>query len=98
MSRVDKKLKAMKANPKDDWKMSDLQSLAQQHGIEYRQPGASYVTFSCSNGLALTVPAHKPIKPIYITPVLDKRRREKAICCIVIPTFASTGMTKLEIV
>jgi hypothetical protein len=66
MSRRDKKLKAMEANPQNDWQISDLKSIAQQHGIEYRQPGTSHVTFSCRNGLALTIPAHKPIKPVYI--------------------------------
>jgi hypothetical protein len=66
VSKIDKKLKAMKANPKNDWQIGDLKSVAKQSGIEYRQPGTSHVTFSCNNGLSLTVPAHKPIKPIYI--------------------------------
>jgi hypothetical protein len=66
MSKIDKKLKAMKANPKDDWQISDLQSLALYFDINYRQPGTSHVTFVCKNGMCLTVPAHKPIKPIYI--------------------------------
>ncbi len=66
MSKIEKKLKAMKANPKDDWQIGDLKSIAKQYSIEYRQPGTSHVTFSCNNSLSLTVPAHKPIKPIYI--------------------------------
>lgn len=66
MSKIDKKLKAMKSNPKDDWQIGDLQSLAKHYDIEFRQPGTSHVTFICSNGRCLTVPAHKPIKPIYI--------------------------------
>lgn len=28
MSKADKKLKAMKSNPKDDWKIDDLKSIA----------------------------------------------------------------------
>ncbi len=66
MSRIDKKRSAMKANPHQDWRIGDLQSLADRYGIEYRQPGTSHVTFSCRNGMCLTVPAHKPIKPVYI--------------------------------
>jgi hypothetical protein len=66
MSKADKKIQAMKTNPKNDWQITDLQSVAKRYDIEYRQPGTSHVTFSCHNGLALTVPAHKPIKPIYI--------------------------------
>ena len=34
--------------------------------MQYRQPGTSHVTFRTVNGQKLTVPAHKPIKPIYI--------------------------------
>ena len=45
--------------------MADLQALARRYGVDYRQPGTSHVTFSCSKG-CLTVPAHKPIKPVYI--------------------------------
>jgi hypothetical protein len=58
-------LTSLKANPKGDWKISDLQSLAERYRIDYRQPGTSHVTFSCEKG-CLTVPAHKPIKAIYI--------------------------------
>lgn len=71
MSKADKKLQAMKTNPKDDWKMSDLQSVAKRYGIVYRQPGSSHVTFRCSNGTKLTVPAHKPIKPVYINQFVE---------------------------
>ncbi len=66
MSTTDKKLKAMKSNPQNDWRIEDLCSLANRFDIEYRQPGTSHVTFSCKNGSCLTVPAHKPIKAIYI--------------------------------
>ena len=66
MSKADKKLHAMKTNPKADWHISDLQSVAHRYGIDYRQPGTSHVTFSCPNGMMLTVPSHKPIKPVYI--------------------------------
>lgn len=66
MSKADKKLKAMQSNPKNDWRIDDLKSIAKKYCIEYRQPGTSHVTFNCKNGLALTVPAHKPIKQIYI--------------------------------
>lgn len=66
MSRIDKKLLAMRTNPQDDWKIQDLKNIAQRYSINFRQPGTSHVTFSTSSGLCLTVPAHKPIKIIYI--------------------------------
>lgn len=66
MSKINKKIMAMKNNPKGDWVIEDLKSLADKHGIVYRQPGTSHVTFRSLNGRKLTVPAHKPIKAIYI--------------------------------
>ncbi len=66
MSKADKKLQAMKTHPQDDWQMSDLQSVANRYSVAYRQPGTSHVTFSFHNGMMLTVPAHKPIKSVYI--------------------------------
>ena len=43
-----------------------MKVLARRNGIDWRQPGASHVTFSYPGLLPLTVPAHKPVKPIYI--------------------------------
>ncbi|HTY61763.1 MAG TPA: hypothetical protein VMG30_05850 [Acidobacteriota bacterium] len=34
--------------------------------IAFRQPGGSHVIFRHSNGAMLSVPAHRPIKPVYI--------------------------------
>jgi hypothetical protein len=46
--------------------ISDLKTIADKVGLSYRQPGASHVTFGAKAGRMLTVPAKKPIKPIYI--------------------------------
>jgi predicted RNA binding protein YcfA (HicA-like mRNA interferase family) len=66
MSRKEKRLAKMRSNPKGDWKIEDFKGLAEQYGMEWRQPGTSHVTFVVPNGNALTVPAHKPIKPVYV--------------------------------
>lgn len=66
MTKVDKKLASMKLNPQDNWKIEDLYALAKRYDIHFRQPGTSHVTFIAPNGIALTVPARRPIKPIYI--------------------------------
>ena len=66
MSTRDKLLKQMANNPAGAWKIGTLQSLAKQHGIEWRQPGTSHVTFRRQDGAKLTVPAHRPIKAVYI--------------------------------
>jgi len=41
-------------------------SVAEAHGLACRQPGGSHVIFRHPNGAMLSVPAHRPIKPIYV--------------------------------
>lgn len=55
----------MRNNPKD-WRIEDLKRIADHYGIAYRQPGTSHVTLSHPDTNPLTVPAHKPIKPVYV--------------------------------
>jgi len=66
MSTRDKLLKQMANNPAGDWRIATLQALAEKYGIEWRQPGTSHVTFRRQDGAKLTIPAHKPIKAVYI--------------------------------
>jgi hypothetical protein len=65
MSKIDKLLTKMRNNPRD-WKIEDIKAIADRFGIDYRQPGTSHVTFRAKLGDKVTIPAHKPIKPIYI--------------------------------
>ena len=65
MSKVRKQLEKMRHNPQD-WRIEELKALADRVGLDYRQPGSSHVTFRAKSGQKLTVPARKPIKPIYI--------------------------------
>jgi predicted RNA binding protein YcfA (HicA-like mRNA interferase family) len=65
MSKIDKLLEKMRNNPRD-WGIETLQAIAERYGIVYRQPGTSHVTFRAANGQKVTVPAHKPIKSVYI--------------------------------
>lgn len=60
----------MRNNPRD-WSIEDLKTLAHRKGIDWRQPGTSHVTFSYPGRALLTVPAHKPVKPIYVKRFLD---------------------------
>jgi len=65
MSKSDKLLIKMRNNPQN-WQIEDIKVIAKKFDIEYRQPGTSHVTFRAINGKKITIPAHKPIKPVYI--------------------------------
>ncbi len=65
MSKAEKLLARMRANPRD-WSIEDVKVLAHRHHVDWRQPGTSHVTFSAPGHIPVTVPAHKPVKPIYI--------------------------------
>ena len=65
MTKIEKLLDRMLANPRD-WSIEDLKILAKRYSIDWRQPGTSHVTFSVEGQIPVTIPAHKPVKPIYI--------------------------------
>jgi hypothetical protein len=66
MNTATKLLAAMRQNPKD-WGMAKLLTVAKQYGIEVRSTGGSHYVFSHSSVRdPLSVPAHRPIKAIYI--------------------------------
>jgi len=70
MASFKKTIEKMRQNPRD-WRIEDLKIIADRLSIDYRQPGTSHVTFRTANGSKLTVPAKKPIKPIYIKLFLE---------------------------
>ena len=65
MTSAAKRLVEMRANPRD-WRMDDLKMLAKRFGLAWEQPGTSHVTFRAPGSGKVTVPSHKPIKPVYI--------------------------------
>ena len=70
MVTLQKRLDKMRNNPRD-WRIEDLQAIARVLGIEYRSSGGSHVVFRSSCGIHLTIPARRPIKPIYIGQFLE---------------------------
>lgn len=66
MTAADKKLARMRQNPVADWHIDDMKAIARAKDIAWRQPGSSHVTFRRPDGAKLTVPARKPIKPVYV--------------------------------
>lgn len=65
MNKVTKLREAMKNHPMG-WQIDDLQVVARQQGITWRHEGGSHCVFIRTDGRTLPVPAHRPIKPIYI--------------------------------
>ena len=58
----------MKANPRDNWKISDVKKLCKEFGLILIPPnvGSHYKIRSPILDGMLTIPARRPIKPIYI--------------------------------
>jgi hypothetical protein len=65
MNTAAKLLQAMRVNPLD-WTLAQLQTVARQHGVDWRHEGSSHCIFVRSDGRTLPVPARRPIKPIYV--------------------------------
>lgn len=70
MSKTEKQLDKMRNNP-NGWRIEDIKTVADRVGIDYKQPGTSHVTFRAQSGRKLTIPAHKPIKPVYVELFLE---------------------------
>jgi hypothetical protein len=61
-----KKLERMRNNPRD-WTIDDVVTVAGEYGLEVRSPGGSHYTISHPEvDFHLTIPAKRPIKPVYI--------------------------------
>lgn len=70
MGKQQKQLQKMRNNPRD-WRIETLKSIAEREGLTVTHSGTSHVTFRTSDGRKLTVPAHKPIKAIYVKMFVD---------------------------
>jgi hypothetical protein len=67
MVRADKTLTAMRTNPRADWRIGQLEAVAKAYGINVRKPGGSHVVFEHRASVeALSVPARRRIKPVYV--------------------------------
>jgi predicted RNA binding protein YcfA (HicA-like mRNA interferase family) len=62
-------LERMRRNPKGDWTMRDVERVCRTHGLACTPPtggGSHYKVSHPAIQDILTVPAHRPIKPVYI--------------------------------
>jgi hypothetical protein len=65
-----KTLQKMRKNPMG-WRIEELQTVAEENFVEWRRPGrgGSHVIFSATGVREIvSVPAKRPIKPVYIKP------------------------------
>ena len=67
MTAAGKLLDRMRENPRD-WRIEDVITLCRGHGIECTPPrkGSHYKVKHASMIEILTIPAHRPIKPVYV--------------------------------
>ena len=80
MAKAEKTLEKMRNNPRD-WQITDLELIANRFGIIVRMGKGSHVSFNYPQSVdILTVPAHRPIKPIYVkkfVSLIDALQEEK---------------------
>jgi hypothetical protein len=66
-----KNIQATRDNPRD-WTIDQLEAVASRVGLTIRKSGGSHVVFQKTGcPIELSVPARKPIKPVYITKFLE---------------------------
>lgn len=70
MSNAAKILAKMRRNP-HDWRIEDFKVVAAKFGIEHDQHGTSHVVFRHASVGRLSVPARRPIKPVYVRLFLE---------------------------
>ena len=73
MTKHDKLLDAMRRNPHGDWTISDIERVCRPCGIAVMPPkrGDHYKLAHAARAEILTVPAHRPIRAVYIRAVID---------------------------
>ncbi|MCX6602085.1 MAG: hypothetical protein NTV52_00620 [Acidobacteria bacterium] len=65
MSNAAELIAKMRRNPRD-WRIEDLKVIAHSLGIDHDQHGTSHVIFRHASAGRLSVPAHRPVKPVYV--------------------------------
>jgi len=65
MSKAQKLLKQMANNPLN-WQMEQVETVASAFDLAIHRPGGSHHIVRNAAGKKISIPAHRPIKPIYI--------------------------------
>lgn len=71
MARADKLLERMRLNPRADWTIDHVKQVLCGRGCKVRSRGGSHYVFThLATDYILSVPANRPIKPVYIRRVV----------------------------
>lgn len=71
MGKLDKALRKMKRNPRD-WRIEELESIARRLRMKiYKGAGRHVIFRHDGSSRALSIPADRPVKPVYIRQFLD---------------------------
>lgn len=66
-----KKLNKMRTNPRD-WRIEQLETIASHYGVIIRKSGGSHVVFDHPSWIELLcIPAHRPIKAVYVKKLIN---------------------------
>lgn len=71
---MSKRLEQMRANPRADWKIADVEALCREFGLQCepsRSGSSHYKVKHPPTGATLTVPFKRPIKPVYIRKLVE---------------------------
>lgn len=73
MAQAEKRLEAMRANPRGDWTIDDVRVVCSGHGVDLLAPrgGSHYKVAHASQRDILTVPYDRPIKAPYIRRLVE---------------------------
>jgi hypothetical protein len=77
MAKIQKLMSRMRSNPRD-WRIEDLQVIADHYGVTYDQHGTSHCTFRHPSAGRLPVPAARPIHSEYVK--LFVKFMDKVVC------------------
>lgn len=72
-------LERMRANPRADWTIADVERLCRALGLTITAPrrGSHYKVRDPQGGPTLTIPARRPIRPVYIRALVELADRAR---------------------
>lgn len=63
------RLERMRANPKGDWRIEDVEAVCREHGLRCTPPkggGSHYKVSHPSQDEVIAIPSRRPVRPVYI--------------------------------